>query len=177
MWAHAETKDSLLPVTIPLLSSLLFVSLHQYFSCLSCNMMVSNLLCQRSPLCVNIRVHGIAERGSYLLHNFPCQRECRAIYSRVSQLLGVPSQLLTLSTGVKILRRGLPLQTYISDFNISNGLSLYCNITLLGGGSDDEDDEGGKGMFIRLSLRSIKHIMHPILILLMLKDRSTLSSV
>ena len=96
------------------------------------------LSCQRSPSCVNIRIHGIGERGSYLLHNFPCQRECRAIYSHISQLLGVPSQLLTLSTGMKILRRGLPLQTYLSDLNLSNGLSLYCNIVILGGGREDD---------------------------------------
>ena len=100
-----------------------------YLSCVK----VSILSCQRSPSCVNIRIHGIGERGSYLLHNFPCQRECRAIYSCVSQLLGVPSQLLTLSTGVKILRHGLPLQTYLSDLNLSNGLSLYCNIIIPGG--------------------------------------------
>ena len=46
---------------------------------------------------------------------------------------------------MKILRRGLPLQTYLSDLNLSSGLSLFCNITVLGGGSDDEDDERGKG--------------------------------
>ena len=117
----------------------------EYFIYLFVSIMVakhSNLSCQRSSSCVNIRIHGIGERGSYLLHNFPCKRECRAIYSRVSQLLGVPSQLLTLSTGVKILRRGLPLQTYISDLNLSNGLSLYCNIIIQGGGKDDDKLDG-----------------------------------
>ena len=83
--------------------------------------------------------------SSYLLPNFPCQLECGTIYSRVSHLLGVLSALLTLSTGVKILRRRVPLQTYTSDLDLSNGLTLYCCISLPGGGSDDEGDEGEKG--------------------------------
>ena len=94
---------------------------------------------------MSIRIHGVGEGGSsYLLPAFPCQSECRTIYSRVSHLLGVPSALLTLSTGVKILRRRVPLQTYTSDLDLSNGLSLYCSISLPGGGSDDEDDEDDK---------------------------------
>ena len=99
----------------------------------------------RSPWRVSIRIHGVEEGGSsYLLPDFPCQSECRTIYSRVSHLLGVPSALLTLSTGVKILRRRVPLQTYTSDLDLSNGLTLYCCISLPGGGSDDEGDEGEK---------------------------------
>ena len=94
---------------------------------------------------MSIRIHGVGAGGSsYLLPDFPCQSECRTIYSRVSHLLGVPSALLTLSTGVKIMRRRVPLQTYTSDLDLSNGLSLYCCISLPGGGSDDEDEKDDK---------------------------------
>ena len=90
----------------------------------------------------------MGEHRAYLIHDFPCQAECKAIYSFVSQLLGIPSELLTLYSGVKILQRSIPLRAYTSDLNLTHGLSLYCSIKIFGGGSDDEgDDESSKELW------------------------------
>jgi hypothetical protein len=83
---------------------------------------------------VSVWVHGLGEGGCRLLHNVSCEAECRAVYSLVSQLLGVPSEMLTLSTGLKILQPRLPLEAYTSGVDLSHGLNLHCSLRLLGGG-------------------------------------------
>ena len=87
---------------------------------------------------MSIWVHGIGR--SAVLRNVPSKTECATVYDLVSRVTGVPSQMLTLSTGVKILQRRLPLSAYTSCVDLSQGFSLHCCIRLLGGGSDDEGE-------------------------------------
>ena len=63
---------------------------------------------------------------------------CADVYETVSKMSGVPSNMLTLSNGVRILRRNAQLHNYILPGNLSHGLNLHCYVKTLGGDSGDE---------------------------------------
>lgn len=99
---------------------------------------------------MNILVHsdggggGGGEHTAIILRDVPCKSECRTVYDVVSRALEVPSNSLTLSNGVKILQRRLPLCVYTPHVDLAHGLNLHCCIRMLGGGSDDEDGDSSK---------------------------------
>ena len=72
------------------------------------------------------------------IRNVYCGTECEDIYKFVSHMSGVSSHMLTLSNGVRILRRKDKLCRYISSSNLSHGLHLHCYVKNLGGDSGDE---------------------------------------
>ena len=90
---------------------------------------------------MNIWIYGFSG-GQSMLKNVSCDTMCEDIYNRVSDLSGVPSSILTLSNGVKILQRNKKLCIYTSQANIVNGLSLQCYIKNLGGNGDDVGKNG-----------------------------------
>ena len=91
--------------------------------------------------CLSIWIHGIVGHP-IILRDIPLDTKCSSIYNLVSQISGVPSEILTLSNGVKILECRKPMYSYVaSPVNLSHGLNLHCYIKHLGG---DSEDEGGE---------------------------------
>ena len=69
---------------------------------------------------------------------------CTNVYHLASHASGIPSHMLTLSNGVRILRRKDQLYNYILPGNLSHGINLHCGIKSLGGDSGDEEGERAK---------------------------------
>ena len=85
--------------------------------------------------CVNVWIHGL---DPSLLKDVYYSSVCADVYETVSKMSGVPSNMLTLSNGVRILRRNAQLHNYILPGNLSHGLNLHCYVKTLGGDSGDE---------------------------------------
>ena len=86
---------------------------------------------------MNIWVHGIGGKHTTILRNIPYNTECKTIYNLLSSIWKIPSHMLSLSNGVKILQRRILLCAYTSGVDLSHGLNLHCNIRMLGGGIGD----------------------------------------
>ena len=84
---------------------------------------------------MSVWVHGMEHSFIGDVH---CNTNCADLYIQVSHMSEVPSHMLTLSNGVRILKRNDKLYNYISPTNLSHGLNLHCYIKNLGGGSGDE---------------------------------------
>ena len=61
-----------------------------------------------------------------------------AVYAQMFMKQYRKCQELTLSNGVRILRRNAQLHNYILPGNLSHGLNLHCYVKTLGGDSGDE---------------------------------------
>ena len=84
---------------------------------------------------MSIWVHGIEHS---IIRDVHCDTKCADLYNLISHKSGVPSHMLILSNGVRILKRNDHLYNYTSSVNLSHGLNLHCYIKNLGGGSEDE---------------------------------------
>ena len=87
--------------------------------------------------CLNVWIHGI-DGHQHLLKDIPTDIDCSKLISLASSRLGVPSNMLILSTGVNVLKHQQQLHTYLSQVNSCHGLNLQCYIKGHGGDSGDE---------------------------------------
>ena len=95
------------------------------------------MLCTSRSSCINVWVHNVHGRH-IILRDIPTDTECRKIYDLVATISGVPSHMLTLSNGVKVLQHRQQFHVYLSHATCSHGYNLQCYIKNLGGDSGDE---------------------------------------
>ena len=74
---------------------------------------------------------------SFLVQDVCCSSVCADVYNLVSQISGVTSDMLTLSNGVRVLRRNEELHNYMLPGNLSHGLNLHCYVKTIGGSGDE----------------------------------------
>ena len=73
------------------------------------------------------------------VRNIPLSMSCRGLYSVVAKTTGIPLEMLTLTTGVKILQQNHALHCYASSSCFQHGLNIFFFAKCLGGGGGDED--------------------------------------
>ena len=124
-------------------------------------MCVHSVFHYSSSRCVDVWITGGEHQMA--VRNVPLSMSCRELYSLVAKTTGIPPEMLTLTTGVKILQQNHALHCYASSSSFQHGLNIFFLVKCLGGGKGD-----GNGNtfvmsvlhYIYLALWYIEHNLH-----------------